>query len=88
MRDQPDGWAKTYRFIALCYEKESQPCLAEEPEQYQLFDTPEYDYRVFVTNMKHAIAMLAWFYNQRAGAENLIKEADNEAGLAAHPPAR
>ncbi len=44
--------------------------------------------RVFVTNMKHAIAMLAWFYNQRAGAENLIKEANSEAELAAHPSAR
>jgi len=24
-----------------------------------------------------------WFYNQRGGAENLIKEANNDAGLAA-----
>jgi hypothetical protein len=46
-----------------------------------LFDTPEYSYRVFVTNMKDAIAWLAWFCNQRAGAENLIKEANNDAGL-------
>jgi hypothetical protein len=29
-----------------------------------------------------------WFYNQRAGAENLIKEANNDAGLAAHPSRR
>ena len=29
-----------------------------------------------------------WFYNQRAGAENLIKEANNDAGLAAHPSGR
>jgi hypothetical protein len=29
-----------------------------------------------------------WFYNQRAGAENLIKEANNDAGLAAHPSNR
>ena len=29
-----------------------------------------------------------WFYNQRAGAENLIKEANNDAGLAAYPSAR
>jgi hypothetical protein len=27
-------------------------------------------------------------YNQRAGAENLIKEANNDAGLAAHPSRR
>ena len=49
-------------------------------EQYQLFDTPEYRYRVFGTNMTDAIYMLTWFYNQRAGAENLIKEANNDAG--------
>jgi TRAP-type uncharacterized transport system fused permease subunit len=28
------------------------------------------------------------FYRQRAGAENLIKEANNDAGLAAHPSVR
>ena len=32
--------------------------------------------------------LLVWFYNQRAGAENLIKEANNDAGLAAYPSAR
>ncbi len=35
--------------------------------------------------MKAAIDLLVWVYNQRAGAENLIKEANNDAGLAAHP---
>jgi hypothetical protein len=87
-RYQPEGWGKAYRFLALRYQKQSPPSAAEEPEQYQLFDTPEYRYRVFVTNMTDAIYMLAWFYNQRAGAENLIKEANNDAGLAAHPSAR
>jgi hypothetical protein len=85
---QPEGWGKAYRFLALRYQKLSPPSAPEEPEQYQLFDTPEYRYRVFVTNMTEAIYMLAWFYNQRAGAENLIKEANNDAGLAAHPSAR
>jgi hypothetical protein len=85
---QPDGWGKAHRFIALRYQKKPQPRSAGEPEQYQLFDTPEYSYRVFVTNMKDAIALLVWFYQQRAGAENLIKEANNDAGLAAHPSAR
>ena len=84
---QPEGWSQAYRFIALRYEKKP-PREAREPEQYQLFDTPEYSYRVFVTNMKGAIDRLVWFYNQRAGAENLIKEANNDAGLAAHPSAR
>ncbi len=87
-RYQPEGWSKAQRFIALRYLKKPKPRPAEEPEQYQLFDTPEYSYRVFVTNMPDAIALLAWFYNQRAGAENLIKEANNDAGLAAHPSAR
>src|SRR6516162_5942097 len=48
----------------------------------------KYIYRVFVTDRKEAIDLLVWFYNQRAGAENLIKEANNDAGLAAHPSAR
>jgi Transposase DDE domain group 1 len=87
-RYQPEGWSKTYRFIALRYEKKQKPQPAEAPEQYQLFDTPQYSYRVFVTNMKEAVTLLTWFYNQRAGAENLIKEANNDAGLAAHPSAR
>ena len=85
---QPEGWGKAYRFIALRYQKQAQPSPADEPEQYQLFDTPEYSYRVFVTNMTDAICRLAWFYHPRAGAENLIKEAHNDAGLAAHPSAR
>ena len=87
-RYQPEGWGKAHRFLALRYQKQPPPSAPEEPEQYQLFDTPESRYRVFVTNMTEAIYMLAWFYNQRAGAENLIKEANNDAGLAAHPSAR
>jgi len=87
-RYQPEGWEKAHRFLALRYVKKSQPKQADEPEQYQLFDTPQYSYRVFVTDMKDRIDALAWFYNQRAGAENLIKEANNDAGLAAHPSGR
>jgi len=86
-RYQPDGWGKGYRFVALRYVKKK---AAEpgEPEQYQLFDTPAYSYRVFVTNMDAAIDVLVGFYRQRASAENLIKEANNDAGLAAHPSTR
>ena len=87
-RYQPEGWSKTYRFMALRYIKKKQAPAAEEPEQYQLFDTPEYSYRVFVTDISGGIAFLTWFYNQRAGAENLIKEAKNDAGLTAHPSGR
>jgi len=83
-RYQPEGWGKAYRFLALRYRK-PEARANEQAEQYQLFDTPEYAYRVFVTNMDGPLDALAWFYNQRAGAENLIKEANNDAGLAAHP---
>ena len=83
---QPTGWSQAYRFIALRYKKKekSEP----EREQYQLFDSPEYRYRVFVTNLQEPMDRLVGFYNQRAGAENLIQEANNDAGLAAHPSGR
>jgi len=87
-RYQPEGWGKAYRFLALRYRKKPEGKGTEQPEQYQLFDTPEYTYRVFVTNMDGPLDALVWFYNQRAGAENLIKEANNDAGLAAHPSKR
>jgi hypothetical protein len=85
---QPDGWGKAYRFLALRYEKQPKAGEAEEPEQYQLFDTPEYTYRVFVTDMDAPLDALVGFYRGRASAENLIKEANNDAGLAAHPSKR
>jgi hypothetical protein len=85
---QPDGWAKPYRFLALRYAKKPEAGEADEPEQYQLFDTPEYTYRVFVTDMDGPLDALAGFYRGRATAENLIKEANNDAGLAAHPSRR
>jgi hypothetical protein len=86
-RYQPEGWGQAYRFLALRYKKKEEKN-SPQREQYQLFDTPEYTYRVFVTDMDRAIDLLVWFYSQRAGAENLIKEANNDAGLAAHPSGR
>ena len=83
-RYQPEGWGKAYRFLALHYLKKDET----PPEQYQLFASAKYIYRVFVTDRNEAIDLLVWFYNQRAGAENLIKEANNDAGLAVHPSAR
>jgi hypothetical protein len=87
-RYQPDGWKGEYRFVALRYEKAREEAEAEETEQYQLFETSQYKYRVFVTDMSQPIDFVVWFYNQRGGAENLIKEANNDAGLAAHPSHR
>jgi hypothetical protein len=87
-RYQPDGWGQALRFVALRYEKPADEVEAGEAEQYQLFETKGYTYRVFVTNLEDPIDLAVWFYNQRAGAENLIKEANNDAGLAAHPSHR
>jgi len=87
-RYQPQGWSKEYRFVALRYEKTREEVAEEESEQYQLFETSRYKYRVFVTDMSDPIHFVVWFYNQRAGAENLIKEANNDAGLTAHPSGR
>lgn len=87
-RYQPDGWNKEYRFVALRYEKVREEVEAEETEQYQLFETSQYKYRGFVTDLTDPIDLVTWFYNQRGGAENLIKEANNDAGLAAHPSGR
>ena len=92
---QPQGWAKPYRFLALRYDKAAREKQdnkkkgnkkpdSSNAEQYQLFDTAPYEYRVFVTNMKGSVAQLTDFYRQRAAAENLIKEANNDAGLAAY----
>ena len=87
-RYQPDGWGEAFRFVALRYEKEPEEVAQDKAEQYQLFATSGYTYRAFVTNLEDPIALAVWFYNQRAGAENLIKEANNDAGLAAHPSQR
>src|ERR1035437_471402 len=87
-RYQPDGWGQAFRFVALRYEKEPEEVEAGEAEQYQLFATQGYTYRVFVTSLEDPVDRAVWFYNQRAGAENLIKEANNDAGLAAHPSRR
>ena len=87
-RYQPEGWSKPYRFVALRKEKPREEMEAEEAEQYQLFETSQYKYRVFVTDMSDPIYFVVWFYGQRGGAENLIKEANNDAGLTAHPSGR
>src|ERR1700689_2023225 len=87
-RYQPDGWSKAYRFVALRYEKTRDEMTAEETEQYQLFETSQYKYRVLVTDFSEPIHLVFGFYNQRGGAENLIKEANNDAGLTAHPSGR
>jgi hypothetical protein len=85
---QPEGWGRAYRFVALRYAQLPPASPGGEAEQYQLFETADYVYRVFVTNLNEPIWWAVWFYNRRAGAENLIKEANNDAGLTAHPSRR
>jgi hypothetical protein len=80
---QPKAWPKGYRHIALRYKEES-----TSDKQLSLIETSQYRYRVFVTNMQGSVTALAAFYDGRAGAENLIKEANNDAGLAAYPSGR
>lgn len=87
-RYQPDGWGNDCRFVALRYDKESEEVETCKAEQYQLFEAGHCTYRVMVTNLEDPVDLTVWFYNQRAGAENLIKEANNDAGLAAHPSGR
>jgi hypothetical protein len=87
-RYQPDGWSTPYRFVALRKTKPREELEAEEAEQYQLFEASQYKYRVFVTDFVEPIDFVVWFYGQRGGAENLIKEANNDAGLGAHPSGR
>lgn len=87
-RYQPEGWSKPYRFVALRKEKPREEMEADDAEQYQLFETSQYKYRVFVTDFVESIDFVVWFYGQRGGSENLIKEANNDAGLTAHPSGR
>jgi hypothetical protein len=41
-----------------------------------------------VCSVRLSVDLLVWVYNQRGGAENLIQEANNDAGLAAYPSSR
>jgi hypothetical protein len=84
-RYQPEGWDRTCRFLALRYRKKPETKPTEQPEQYQLFDTPEYTYRVFVTNMDGPLDALVWFYNQRAGAETRASASRFSASLRSSP---
>ena len=88
-RYQPEGWQGEFRYVALRYDNPEESDEENPVEQYQLFAVGRVKYRVFVTNIEdQPIDWVTWFYNGRAGAENLIKEANNDAGLAAHPSKR
>jgi len=77
---QPGSWPKSYRFIAVRHFDENRIS-----DQQELFEESNYTYRVFVTNLSESVLQLVKFYDGRAGAENLIKEAKNDAGLGSVP---
>ncbi len=86
---QPEGWDREYRFVGLRYDQPEPD--AADPDQIGLFDGLACRYRVFVTNMdsqKWGPSKVVAFYNKRAAVENLIKEANNDIGLTAHPSAQ
>ena len=66
---QPDGWGHAFRFVALRYQKKPEEVEAGQAEQYQLFETSGYTYRVFVTNLKDPIDLAVWFYSTTSGLE-------------------
>ena len=55
---QPDSWKRAYRFVALRYAKDEEHEPADQVQQYQLFETRPYRYRVFVTNLKDRIPLV------------------------------
>lgn len=80
---EPQGWEKARRYVAVRTPIETDRKTGQE--QYQLFEGERYAYRVFVTNWKTSVASVVQGYAGRAAAENLIKEANNDAGLASVP---
>jgi hypothetical protein len=80
---QPIGWEKVCRFVAQRIPKErgTDP---SEPVQFELFEDDRYKYRTFVTSLTKKPHKVVKEYDGRAGAENLIGEANRE-GLAAIP---
>jgi hypothetical protein len=72
----------------------SSPCATESPsQQRRTRAVPIVRHaRVQLPGLRHQhetrFDLLVWLYDQRAGAENLIKEGNNDAGLAAYPSGR
>jgi Transposase DDE domain group 1 len=74
---QPHGWGRARRFVAVRYPVEQAPS-----DQYELFASEQWKYRVFVTNRQDEKRAICQQYDGRATAENYIKEGCNDAGFA------
>ena len=75
------GASLPVRGLALRKETRSRTGSRANPSNTSCSTHQQYTYRVFVTDMSDPIDFVVWFYRQRGGAENLIKEANNDAGL-------
>jgi hypothetical protein len=87
-RYQPEGWKKEYRFVALRTEKEREDVAPEETEQYQLFETSQLQVPGLRDRLRRSHLLRGLVLQPAGGSENLIKEANNDAGLTAHPSKR
>lgn len=73
---KPNGWSCSRRFVVMRIRKDQMG-----DRQLKLFDADCYAYRIFVTNMTDPSHKVIARYDQRADAENLIKEAQHEGIL-------
>ncbi len=77
---QPNGWGFACRFVAMRIPKTVEESAGQDP----LFEEDRYKYRIFVTDSRKSPHNSITEYDLRAGAENLVGEANRE-GLAAIP---
>jgi hypothetical protein len=78
---QPAGWEYACRFVSMRLPKETPLAGAT---QLELLEDGNYQYRIFVTDLRQPAHQVIEEYDQRADCENLIGEAKRE-GLEAIP---
>lgn len=76
----PHRWPRPYRFVVV---RKTLP--EEDTPQTTLFTVGRYTYRAFVTNLRLRPLAVYRFYNDRAAAENIIKELKADYPLAKIP---
>lgn len=76
----PQGWPGVRRFVVI-----RRPIPEEPSAQLHLFQMGGYSYQVFVTNLSLTPLHLWRFYNQRAGAELIIRELKDAYALGKIP---
>ena len=71
------SWDKKRRFVVIRERLDA----AGSRRQKRLFESDRYGYQLFVTNTDWSPERVWRFYNQRARAENIIKEGDEDFAL-------